>query len=87
MNKIILICLLILLLTSLVFAEYFIYDNCLVWDSETNYIVYPTIVNLNSQGVYDYFKPKYRPNPYTWLRPDVQIAIYTGTPLKKLRCE
>lgn len=86
MKKIVLIGLILITFFSIVSAQYFAYNDCLIIDTEQNAVVYPTFVDLSNRGVYEYFIPSARPQPIIGFKPDVQISLVTGTPLNDLRC-
>lgn len=88
MNKKILLSVLIaiLFLSGIVFSQYFLVEDCFVWDSENNDIYLSPDsepISLNDRGVYEYFKPSVRPQPVRGFKDSVNVSLWKGI---NLRC-
>jgi hypothetical protein len=86
MNKKILLIIGLIFLSGIVFSQYFLIEDCFVWDSEKNDIYLNSDsnpINLNDRGIYEYFKPITRPQPIKGFKDSVNINLWKGI---NLRC-
>ena len=86
MKRLILLGIILLCFISFNFSTYYVFNDCIVYDYENNDIISPTFVDLDKQGVYEYFKPEFRPKPIIGLKLDVIVSYMNGIPLDSLRC-
>lgn len=90
MVKKIVLVLILLFLSTIVFAQYFLVGECMVYDDESNQIIYPTRIDLDKDYQYQYFKPSVanelnKTRPY--FTPETNVYLWSGVNWDVLRCK